>query len=362
VFGGALGTAAPRDDVYRYLRVFEDVVSLVVNNYVETVDVDKVMGGAVAGLSDALDADSGYLPPALAALVEKPGPEGVTGIELTRQYYLRVIAARDGSPAHRAGVQPGDYVRAIDSRATRDMSIVEGAHLLRGAVGSSVKLTIVRGNVAEPVVVDIVRERATAPAVTTRTAAPGVGVVRVAAFDAGAATLIGAETTKLLKAGAGALVIDLRATASGRIEEGFAAARLFVASGVLGSLAARRGDPEVISAQRGDGAIGAPAVVLVDQATSGAAEVFAAALAGAKRAELIGERTFGRAARQKLVRLPNGSALWLTYARYMTPAGEPIHEKGVTPDIDVEGDADPAAGADAALAKALERLAVRKAA
>jgi carboxyl-terminal processing protease len=116
----------------------------------------------------------------------------------------------------------------------------------------------------------------------------------------------------------------------------------------------------VVAAQNGDGAITAPVSLLVDQGTSGAAEVFAAALDGNKRAELIGERTLGRAARQQLVRLPDGSGLLLSYARYLSPSDESIHEKGLVPDAvveqpDVEFGATPPAG-DPTLDRAIERL------
>src|SRR5262249_57383245 len=111
----------------------------------------------------------------------------------------------------------------------------------------------------------------------------------------------------------------------------------------------------------GDGAVTAPAVLLVDTGTSGAAEVFAAALAGNQRADLVGEHTIGRAGIQKLIKLPDGSALWLTTARYLTPSGAPLHEKGLEPTVNVDlPDVEfgqPAPAGDPALDKALERLA-----
>jgi carboxyl-terminal processing protease len=123
---------------------------------------------------------------------------------------------------------------------------------------------------------------------------------------------------------------------------------------------------EVVTAQATDGAITAPVVLLVDQGTAGAAEVFAAALDGNSRADLVGGHTLGRAARQKLIKLPDNSGLWLTYLRYLTPASEPIHEKGLVPDVEVEqpevefGSEPPTT--DAALQKAVEYLSTKKAA
>ena len=124
--GEGLGAATT---TYQHLRVFEDVVSLILNNYVEEAKVDKVMEGAMHGLADGLDPDSAYLT-ADAGEADRAGrrrcPAGDVGLELTRQYYLRVIAARDDSPAAKAGLQTGDYVRAIDGKPTRDMSVFEG--------------------------------------------------------------------------------------------------------------------------------------------------------------------------------------------------------------------------------------------
>ena len=133
--GGYFGRAIAQDDTYQHLRVFEDVVSLVLNNYVEPVDVRDAMGGAMRGLADSLDPESAYLTPELVRSRESndPGGPAEVGLDVTRQYYLRVVSARDGSPAAKAGIRAGDFIRAIDNRPTRDMSAYEGARLLRGA-------------------------------------------------------------------------------------------------------------------------------------------------------------------------------------------------------------------------------------
>src|SRR5215207_6775136 len=170
VFGGMKGKASGGDQTFQHLRVFEDVVSLILNNYVEDAKVAKVMEGAMRGLADGLDPDSAYLTAAEVKSMD-PGeklPAGDVGIELTRQYYLRVIAARDDSPAAKAGLQTGDYVRAIDGKPARDLSVFEGMRLLRGAPGSKVTLTVIRGNAAEPHEVVLVRDKAAGPVVTSR--------------------------------------------------------------------------------------------------------------------------------------------------------------------------------------------------
>src|SRR3954471_23641830 len=162
IIGGYLGQAmAAKDDAYQHLRVFEDVVSLVLNNYVEEVNVQTAMRGAMRGLADGLDPDSAFLTPDLVKTVESnasAGPADI-GVELTRQYYLRVVSAREGSPAAKAGLRTGDYIRAIDAKATRDMSAYEGERMLHGAAGSKVTLLVIRGNAADPHEISLVREK-----------------------------------------------------------------------------------------------------------------------------------------------------------------------------------------------------------
>jgi carboxyl-terminal processing protease len=155
------------------------------------------------------------------------------------------------------------------------------------------------------------------------------------------------------------LIVDVRSTAGGDLAEGIAAARLFVPSGTIAVRESRPAGQVKVASAKGDGAIAVPMTVLVDSGTSGPAEVFAAALAGNKRAELIGERTIGRTGVQELVKLPDGSALWITASRYLTPAGAPLQAKGLEPDVVVdqpEGDFGAPAPADAILQRALERL------
>ncbi|MDO8681536.1 MAG: S41 family peptidase [Acidobacteriota bacterium] len=368
VIGGFMGKAMAREDSYQYLRIFEDVVSLIVQNYVEEVNVDKVMHGAMHGLADGLDPDSAYLDAAQVRTLDKGEAVGTaqTGLEITRQYYLRVIAARDGSPAARAGLLPGDYIRAIDGQSTRDATVYEGQRLLRGKAGSKVRLTVLRGNAAEPHDLELTREELPAAPVKGRIAAPGIGYLRVAEFGKTTTDQMKSEIASLSKAGAKQLVIDLRGTAFGDAELGLGAAKLFVKSGVLVYRQDRGREKEAVSASAGDGGVTLPVALLTDNGTSSAAEVFAAALSGNKRASLVGERTLGRAARQKLVRLPDGSALMLTHLIYLTPASVAIHEKGLIPDIgveqpDVEFGQAPAAK-DPTLEKAIESFAQKAAA
>jgi carboxyl-terminal processing protease len=345
LIGGLLGkaSAGSDDEALRHLRVFQDVIGLVMSYYVEEVDVDRVMEGAMRGLAEGLDPDSAYLTPEQVKEVESgkaPGAGGL-GIQLTRQYYLRVIATRDGSPAAEAGLQTGDYVRAIDGRSTRDMSVFEGSRLLRGEPGTKVALTVIRGNAADPHEVTVVRRALADPPVTAKMLQPAIGYIRIPVFTASTAADVKQQASDLEKQGAKTLLVDVRRTAEGAIEHGIETARLFIKTGTVTATAGRPAGgqkeavPQPVSAQAGDGTITLPAQVLVSAGTSGAAEVFAAALDGNKRADLIGEHTIGRAAEQKLVKLPENRGLWLTHLRYYTPGGELIHGAGLEPDVPV---------------------------
>ena len=363
VVGGVLSRAMGREESYGPMKTFDEVVTLILNNYVESVEPDRIMHGAMRGLAEGLDADSAWLTPEeTASVVRKTAdPKGGIGVELTRQYWLRVIAARDGSPAAKAGLRTGDFIRAIDDQPTREMSAWTGARLLRGAPGSKVKLSMIRGNAAETHMVELVREADTAPEVTGRIVKPGVGLLRIASFTDRTADDVKQAVATLKKDGAAHLVIDLRSTGDGGPELGIAPARLFVGDGVIVSRESRSGPKQDVTAASGDGAITMPVTLLVTNGTSQAAEVFAAALAGHKRADVVGEHTIGRAATQELVRLPDGSGLWLSTTRYLAPGGTSIHEKGITPDLEVaEPDIDfgeKAPDTDPILDKALERVA-----
>src|SRR3954468_9447210 len=207
IVGGFLSKVTAREDTYQHLRIFDDVVNLISVNYVEKADIDKVMNGAMHGLADSLDPDSAFLSPGEVKQIESNAalPTGDVGIDLTRQYYLRVIATRDTSPAAKAGIRTGDYVRIIGDKPTREMSVFQGMRLLRGAPGSKVKLTIIRGSTTDPHELELTREAIPTIEVTTRTVAPGVGYLRIAAIGPRTVEQVKKDINDLAKAGAAKL-------------------------------------------------------------------------------------------------------------------------------------------------------------
>ena len=366
--GGLLGRVAAREDTYRHLRVFEDVVSLVSDNYVEPIDPERVMQGALWGLAEGLDADSSYLTPDDLRQYEagEAGEDVGVGLVLTRQYYIQVVAARDGSPAAAAGLRPGDYIRAIDDDPTRMMSVVRGRELLRGEPGSPVLLTVIRGNAAEPVEVRLVRGGGRSANVTSRLVSPGVGYLRIAEFDETTADAIEAAAGTLAQQSAERLIVDLRGTATGTFESGIDAARLFTTADTL---ALRESSDEQTPVGASDDrdpdtpSIAWPVVILTNPGTAGAAELFTAALTDTDRADTVGLRTAGRAAEQVLIPLPDGGGLLLSSSQYLTASGEPIHRVGVEPAVVVPeplvelGEVAAVPDEDPVLDRALEHLA-----
>lgn len=371
--GGFLGREAAGQNPYRHLRILEDVVSLISNNYVEDVDLGDVMDGALRGLTEGLDADSAYLSAEDVDRIEsgRPLPAGGIGVEVRRRYYLQVVAPLDGSPAARAGVLPGDFIRAIDGQPTRFMSSIEGQRLLRGEPGSTVTVSLIRGSTQEPYDIDLVREGLVGPAVTHRMAADATGYVRAPSFGPGTAEAIAGAAVRLLVAEASHVILDLRDNATGSYGEALAAASAFVLGGPL-AIRQEQGDVETpleagfdFGGEAGpwqaeqaayphridagpvareasadlDGHVPltvAPVVLLTNFGTAGPAELFVAALTGRDRADAVGQRTAGRASEQKLIRLPDGTGLWLSSVRYLTPDGEPIDRVGVVPDVAVD--------------------------
>jgi len=361
----ALGSVLGRvlgDTSYSQLTVFNEVVRLVLDSYVDPVNVDRAMAGAELGLTEALDGDTAYLDPEALKAYQQPvrDSDADSGLVLTRRYgFLAVVAPRPGSPAAKAGVKAGDIIKTIDGRHTRTVTVPEGERLLRGAPGTTVKLRLLRQG-SDPVDVSVVRERMAPEPIRGKLLDGGPGYVKVGEFSARTADEVAGEVEGLKKSGARSLVLDLRGAAYGAPDSGVRIAELFLKGGVVTRLVGRRVDEKVLNADPARSICDLPMAVLVDSATAGPGEIVAAALLDAGRAPIVGERTFGRAPVQKIVPLPEGAML-LTVAKYVSPKGNAIHGKGVEPTVPVASpdDEEEAAGQpakDAVLDKAIEVL------
>jgi len=361
----ALGSLLGRvlgDTTYGQLALFNEVLRIVLDAYVEPVNVDRAMNGARLGLTDALDGDSAYLDAEEFRAYQAAGRENDAeiGVILSRRVsFLMVVTTRAGSPAQKAGVRPGDLVKTIDGRHSRPLSAVAGQRLLRGAPGSLVKLTLLRIG-SDPLSVDVVRERLTPIPATGRMLDGGAAYVKIAEFTPRVTEEVRADVEGFKRAGARQLVLDLRGAGHGELSEGVKMAELFMKGGVVARVAGARAAEQVLNADPARSVWDRPMAVLTDNGTSGAGEIVAAALLDAGRASIVGEPTFGRAPIQRAVVLPEGG-LVLTVARYVSPKGTAIHGKGVTPSVPVqdrsdEGSAEGVPAGDPILEKALEVL------
>ncbi|HKZ31631.1 MAG TPA: PDZ domain-containing protein, partial [Vicinamibacteria bacterium] len=214
--GSLLGKALG-DTSYGQLAIFNEVVSLVLAQYVEPVNLDRAMAGARLGMADALDGDSSYLDAEQYKLVQQAPAEADAdvGLVLTRRFaFLMVVATRPGSPAAKAGLRPGDLVKAIDERHTRPMPALVAERLMRGAPGSLVKLSVLRAG-AEPFDVTIVRERLTPAVAEGRMLDAATGYVRIGEFTATTARDVRGQVESLQRSGATHLLLDLRDAAWG---------------------------------------------------------------------------------------------------------------------------------------------------
>jgi len=332
---------ASKDETYRMLNLFGDVLTAVDQQYVVPVDNKKLIQAALDGMLTSLDPHSGYLnPEGFSDLSDQTrGDYGGLGIQVGgEEGAVKIIAPMDGTPASRAHLQAGDFITAIDGTSVIGASLNDAVKQMRGPVGSTTTLTIVRDK-QDPFTVKLTREVIAVKSVS-RQMLGDYGYVRLAGFD----EKTGAETTAAIKALKAenpkmkGLVLDLRNNPGGLVNQAVAVASDFLDGGEVVSQRGR--DPRDIqryNARGGDMLKGLPVVVLVNNGTASAAEIVSGALKDRERATIVGLTTFGKGSVQSVIPLRDGKdgALKLTTAKYYTPAGISIQKTGITPDLQV---------------------------
>ncbi len=342
VVGLAAGMAWQRDTKdpngpLQQMGIMVEVYEHVKTDYVTTPNMAKVSSGALHGLLDSLDADSSYLDPAQyqAFLQDQQHPPAadVGAVFSKRVGYADVVDVQPGGPAAKAGLVRGDFVEAIGAEGTRDMSMAEIDHLLGGSPGSTVTMGVVHLHQSDPVQITITRA---APArLPLRVSEQGaVGIIGVPDFSGNRAAQIAAAVRRLKGQGAHAFVLDLRNCGAGAYADAALAANVFLDHGTITYLQGQR-YPRVTTTADAAHAVDAtdPLEVVVNFGTSGPAEAVAAALQQNGRAKLVGDHSFGEGSLQKLIPVGDGSAIWLTVARYFTPKGQPVQD-GLAPDVE----------------------------
>ena len=337
VVGGLDGVrASSNDGAYRQLQVYSEVLSRVRSEYVEEPNIPQVTDGALHGLLESLDANSSYLSPLEYKEYKSHRSEarGEIGAAVSKRFgYAAVVSVIPGGPADKAGLQATDIIEAIEGKSTREMSLAEVHNLLSGQPGSNVTVSVVRARRAEPQKMVITRDLVTIPPVNDKMVEDGIGYVQVDAFAKGKAQEVAGKVKALLKLGAKKLILDLRNCADGEESEGIATANLFLNHGTITYLQGQKYPREAFNADPSRAITNLPVAVLVNKGTAGPAEVVAAAVLENARGDVVGDKTFGDGSVQKVIELPDGSALILSIAKYYSPSGKAIQDTAVTPNI-----------------------------
>ncbi len=335
---------------YSKLKLFGDVLSIIQSSYVEEVNVDNLVKGAVNGMVQTLDPHSSYLTPDMLKQVEveTKGTFGGLGIEIgMKDGFLTVIAPIEDTPAARAGLQAGDKIIRIENESTKNMNVMDAVKRLRGEPGSKVTITIVRESLPEPKVYTLTRDIIKVKSVKSKPMGDGIGYIRLAQFQLDSHQEVERALQGFMKekGGVKGLILDLRNNPGGLLDQAVRIADEFIDTGLIVYTDGRVDAQKTKYAAHKEGTYtGFPIVVLVNAGSASASEIVAGALQDHGRAIVIGQRTFGKASVQTILPLEDGSALRLTTARYYTPNGRSIQAKGIEPDIVVADGKEPPEG------------------
>jgi carboxyl-terminal processing protease len=342
--------ASRKPERYRPLDTFAAVLGHVENSYVEEVNQQELVYGAIEGMMGRLDPHSVFMRPELfkALRDETSGEFDGLGLELTiRNEQLIIISPMADSPGERAGLQPGDRLVSIDGASTRELSLAEAGRRLKGPAGSKVVLEVMRDGFTAPQKLTLVRDRIRMQSVEWRVldGPRRYAYVRVKAFQdrTDRALRKALDDARLaVKGDLRGLVLDLRNDPGGLLDQAVRVADTFLLSGIIVTTEGRnRRTVEVEKAHEKDTEPNYPLIVLVNRGTASASEIVAGALQDHRRAVIMGTQTFGKGSVQSIIDLEDGAGLKLTVARYYTPRHRSIQELGITPDVEVADAAPP---------------------
>jgi carboxyl-terminal processing protease len=338
LLGARQAPAPSNDDQYKHLAVYTEVLSRIKSDYVEEPDLKNVTLGALNGLLESVDPYASYLSADQYKqyLKSKGAKRADVGLVLAKRLgYVGVVDAIPGSPAAKAGLNTGDILESINNVSTRDMPLVYAEMLLEGDPGTSIEVSVMKFNNPEPSKVKLTRATLHEPAVTDKMLADQIGLVQVPFFDASRARDVRAKVEELQKQGAKKFILDLRNDSNSPAEEGVKLANLFMDHGLIAYTQGQKSPRQNFDATAANAATKLPLVVIVNRGTAGGAEVAAAALLDSKRAELVGERTYGNAGVRRAITMDDGSAVILSVAKFYSPSGKAIQDSGVTPTVAV---------------------------
>ncbi|MEE2987505.1 MAG: S41 family peptidase [Nitrospinota bacterium] len=332
---------------YEKLKTFSEVLSLLESNYVESVDSNELIEGAIRGMVKVLDPHTSYLPPVnfKEMQVETSGKFGGLGIEISmRNGILTVISPIEDTPADRAGIFPGDKIIRIEDESTLEMTLQDAVTRLRGEAGAPINITIFRESLDAPMEITIVREIIKVRSVRHKFYNKDIGYIRIRSFAKTTATDLDKALEDLEKQGIRKLILDMRNNPGGLLNQAVEVTDRFLDQENLIVYTKGRSEDQNMRFTTHDKLKGVsyPMIIMVNGGSASASEIVAGALQDLGRAIILGTQTFGKGSVQTIIPLGDGSALRLTTARYYTPSGRIIQENGIVPDIIVERKAPPA--------------------
>ena len=334
-----------KNNLYEKIDLFGEVLENIKKEYVDDVDQAEVMDSAINGVLQSLDPYSAYMSPELFKEMQTDtrGEFGGLGIEIGMESgVVKVISPIDDTPAAKAGIKAGDYIVKIGKEQVQGKSLLEAVKLMRGPVGTSINLTIRRKNVKKPIEFSITRKIIEVQSVSSRVIGDqeNLGYIRLKSFNENSDKQFLKSVKKFeKKPKIKGYVLDLRNNPGGLLTQAINITDFFLEDGEIVSTKGRRiSETRKFFARRGDEIKGKPIVVLINNGSASASEIFAGALKDHKRAIILGENSYGKGSVQSIIPLTNGGGMRLTISKYYLPSGKSISEVGVTPDILVEAE------------------------
>ena len=330
------GQVVARGSQYGQLQIFDEVLSHIIRDYVDQPDLEKVRIGSLRGLAEGLDPYSAYLSPEQVKQYDPKLNRGETGLILSKVGgYAYIVSVLKGSPAEQAGARSGDFIEYVGKVPSRDLSLYDIEQILSGQPGSTVEVRILHQGQSRKV--SFARAKLAQPAIEARVEEPGIGYLKVTSLADGKAAEIKTQLNDLIAKGAQKIVLDLRGSANGKLQEGVAVANLFVGSGTIARVLGKADkETQTFSAEANKVVFTGPLAVVIDRSTAGAGEVIAAAVRDQKRGELVGERSFGTGSEQQMFSLSDGGALLITTSKYAPATGKPFMEEPINPTVKVD--------------------------
>ena len=329
--------------LYEKIDLFGEVLEKIKKDYVDEVDQSKMMDSAINGVLQSLDPYSAYMSPELFKEMQTDtrGEFGGLGIEIGMESgVVKVISPIDDTPAAEAGIKSGDYIVKIGNEQVQGKSLMEAVKLMRGPVGTSIDLTIRRKKVKKPLEFKITRKVIEVKSVNSEVLGKNknLGYIRLKSFNENSDKQF-LKTVKQFERNSKiqGYILDLRNNPGGLLTQAINITDFFLDDGEIVSTKGRKAsETRKFFARKGDEVAGKPIIVLINNGSASASEIFAGALKDHKRAIILGENSYGKGSVQSIIPLRNGGGMRLTISKYYLPSGNSISEVGVTPDIDVE--------------------------